>query len=397
MNNWYFRIAIHEQGKTAIRCEHPTMAGVVGGGWMPRMKGAFVAVRVLTHADEGHDILHPVFGTEVADAAKPKPVKPPADISMIKEGVTRVVTKAELEAHNKHEEPWFVVNGQVYDGTAFLKGHPGGAESIQLVAGEDASEDFMAIHSSDAKLQLRDFHIGSLEGAEEERAQEKVEEEAIASTFLHKSKWRPAKLVEKKKVSHDSRLYRFALQSEEQELGLPCGQHVYARLKRKEWAENGSFKHGDQWVQRAYTPVSPHDAKGFIDMLIKVYLPSGKFIGGRMTVGFVSERSVYADAHRMSSKSAIRSISRVLSAVSFVLDPVPRSGVVRSVNSTSSVSSAPVPASLRSFKSYVVVSPIRQTRRLSSCSIRTRNFRTSSARKNSTDIIAYTERREQVD
>ena len=29
----------------------------------------------------------------------------------------------------------------VYDGTGFLKDHPGGAESITLMAGEDATED----------------------------------------------------------------------------------------------------------------------------------------------------------------------------------------------------------------------------------------------------------------
>jgi len=39
-------------------------------------------------------------------------------------------------------------------------------------------------------------------------------------------------------------------------------------------------------ASQAYTPVSPADAKGFIDLLIKVYLPSGKFAGGRMTTGF---------------------------------------------------------------------------------------------------------------
>jgi len=49
----------------------------------------------------------------------------------------------------------FVVNGEVYDATAFLNDHPGGADSIWLAAGEpDASEDFFAIHSDDAKRKL---------------------------------------------------------------------------------------------------------------------------------------------------------------------------------------------------------------------------------------------------
>lgn len=51
------------------------------------------------------------------------------------------------------------MKGEVYDGTAFLKEHPGGADSILLVAGEDATEDFMAIHSPDGKLKLADVRL----------------------------------------------------------------------------------------------------------------------------------------------------------------------------------------------------------------------------------------------
>lgn len=37
MNNWYFRIAITKEtieGRECLHFEHPTMAGVVPGGWM---------------------------------------------------------------------------------------------------------------------------------------------------------------------------------------------------------------------------------------------------------------------------------------------------------------------------------------------------------------------------
>lgn len=39
----------------------------------------------------------------------------------------------------------------------FLGDHPGGSESIKLAAGEDATDDFMGIHSSAAKKQLADY------------------------------------------------------------------------------------------------------------------------------------------------------------------------------------------------------------------------------------------------
>ncbi|GAA5907038.1 hypothetical protein JCM5296_006574 [Sporobolomyces johnsonii] len=292
MNNWWFRVAIHRStnatGNTVLTFEHPTMPGLQSGGWMERLKEAGLdpANPSFTKAaPEDEEII--AQAKQAAAAKKPKLV-------MTKESVDRKITLDELKAHNKEEEPWFVVNGEVYDGTGFLKDHPGGAESITLVAGEDASEDFMAIHSLDAKLRLADFHIGTLVGGEDAPVSTG---EAVPSTpdpiFLSKTKWKSAKLVEIDYVNHDSRLYRFALEHPEQPLGLPTGQHVYARLRRKASpgdAENGGedkISIEGELVQRAYTPVSLSDAKGFLDLLIKVYFRTPAFPeGGKMTLGF---------------------------------------------------------------------------------------------------------------
>ena len=72
--------------------------------------------------------------------------------------------------------------------------------------------------------------------------------------------WKAVTLTAIERVNHDSLIYRFALPSVDQPLGLPVGQHVFVRLKRKDTGEI---------VQRAYTPVSREDAKGSIDFLIK--------------------------------------------------------------------------------------------------------------------------------
>jgi hypothetical protein len=105
--------------------------------------------------EAGEDVLNPNFvdppskeKTEIVTLAKESAKAKKAAVVMTKAGVDRKITMKELKAHNKEEEPWFVVHGEVYDGARFLKGHPGGAESITLVAGEDATEDFMAIHSA---------------------------------------------------------------------------------------------------------------------------------------------------------------------------------------------------------------------------------------------------------
>lgn len=71
-----------------------------------------------------------------------------SEVKMTSDNVKREIAIAELRKHESDTEPWFVVNGEVYDGTKVLEGHPGGATSIIAAAGQDASEEFMAIRKS---------------------------------------------------------------------------------------------------------------------------------------------------------------------------------------------------------------------------------------------------------
>ncbi|KAF6764114.1 nitrate reductase [Ephemerocybe angulata] len=252
MNNWWFRVF-----------EHPTMAGAQPGGWMQRLK------------DLGIDPTKPIFGAaSTSDAGNVAPVESANDIAL-----------SELAEHAGPENPWFVVRGEVYDATEYLSEHPGGPQSITLVAGDDATDDFMAIHSADARRKLAEYHIGTLEasGDAPEKEKDVVEDSAI---FLHRKKWKKSALVSVKDVSKDSKVFRFALDNVEQALGLPTGQHVYVRLRRK--TEKGGEKVPEgELVQRAYTPLSRETDKGFIDMLVKIYYPSNVFpTGGKMTLGF---------------------------------------------------------------------------------------------------------------
>jgi cytochrome b involved in lipid metabolism len=151
----------------------------------------------LDPADPNFSKLAPEDAEIAAQAKQNAAVKKPK-LVMTKPGVDRKISQAELVAHNKEDNPWFVVNGEVYDGTGFLSDHPGGAESITLVAGEDCSDDFMAIHSVDAKIRLAEFHIGTLIGGEDapvvlgEVVPQVVDPNTI---FLDKKKWKGAKLV----------------------------------------------------------------------------------------------------------------------------------------------------------------------------------------------------------
>jgi len=52
----------------------------------------------------------------------------------------------EVATHNKKEDIWVVIDGQVLDVTKFLPDHPGGEKAILLYAGRDATEEFNMLH-----------------------------------------------------------------------------------------------------------------------------------------------------------------------------------------------------------------------------------------------------------
>jgi nitrate reductase (NAD(P)H) len=140
MNNPWFRIVIHQEGDE-LRFEHPTQPALMPGGWMERVKKSGGN---LTNGQWGEKL----GGEEPEHAA----VEEEKEIKMTKDGVDTIISLDELREHEGAESPWFVLNGHVYDGTAFLEGHPGGAQSIISAAGQDASDEFMAIRTSPLPL-----------------------------------------------------------------------------------------------------------------------------------------------------------------------------------------------------------------------------------------------------
>lgn len=135
MNNPWYRVVIHrEEEGHALRFEHPTQPALMPGGWMERVKR------------EGGNLANGFWGEKMpGEDAAPTQEEPAKAISMTDENITRQITPDELRQHEGDEQPWFVVNGQVYDGTEFLDAHPGGAASIINAAGQDVSEEFLAI------------------------------------------------------------------------------------------------------------------------------------------------------------------------------------------------------------------------------------------------------------
>ncbi|KAI1877547.1 hypothetical protein JX265_003555 [Neoarthrinium moseri] len=266
MNNPWFRVVIHKETH-GLRFEHPTLPALQPGGWMERVKKA------------GGNLTNGNWGEKTSGEEEVAIAEEPAEeICLIDEKVSRNITIDELRKHDGETEPWFVLNGQVYDGTKFLEGHPGGAASIFGVAGQDATEEFLAIHSENAKRMMPDYHIGSLDEAARAalaNGETAIEENSSPrQTFLQSKVWTKAILSARKKISADTKVFTFDLEHSSQVVGLPIGQHLMMRLRDPVTREA---------IIRSYTPISDVDEQGKLHVLIKVYYDTPERKGGKMT------------------------------------------------------------------------------------------------------------------
>ncbi|KAH8764166.1 nitrate reductase [Diaporthe sp. PMI_573] len=278
MNNPWFRVVVHrEEEGGGLRFEHPTIPILNRDGWMDRVK------------KEGGDLTNGYWGEKAPGEEKTvKVVEPVKEIVMVNKDVKREISLEELKEHEGEEEPWFVLNGEVYDGTKFLEGHPGGAASIIGAAGQDVLEEFMAIHSENAKAMMPSYHVGTLSETSKKILAEGGLPAAPGSTasqeprpvFLQSKKWTKALLSSKTPVSPDTKIFTFTLEHPDQAVGLPTGQHLMMRLRDPVSREA---------IIRAYTPFSvPWSEKGKLDVLVKIYRANGNIPGGLMTTALDS-------------------------------------------------------------------------------------------------------------
>jgi len=63
-------------------------------------------------------------------------------------------TMEEVQKHNKENDLWLVIDGNVYDVTNFLSNHPGGINPLLNRGGQDVSTYFHNItkHKSNAEM-----------------------------------------------------------------------------------------------------------------------------------------------------------------------------------------------------------------------------------------------------
>ncbi|KAG1691168.1 hypothetical protein DVH05_027243 [Phytophthora capsici] len=258
MNNPWYRVKIHHEKDTkTLRFEHPTQAGNQKGGWMTKER--------IMVSEEDEPIQGKKLPVDSDAVATPKPGLSADELSELP-----LISMDEVAKHNTKESCWFVCRSLVYDATPFLEEHPGGATSILLCGGTDCTDEFESIHSTKAWQMLKKYCIGrcpSIEddgtGASDTASSSADHEESDVA--LKGATKVPLVLISREVVSHDARIFTFALPAKDLRLGLPVGNHVflYAKINSKT-------------VVRAYTPISSESDqdRGFVSFLIKVYFCS---------------------------------------------------------------------------------------------------------------------------
>mmetsp|Transcript_8023 Transcript_8023/g.18744 ORF Transcript_8023/g.18744 Transcript_8023/m.18744 type:complete len:895 (-) Transcript_8023:267-2951(-) len=288
MNNCIFRVKVHPiqdgQGYAALWFEHPAVPGTELTGWMTPDAGKF-RTDMTTDVNPGPKGIAPkrpaaaVWSREKGQPILGKPAEQAPDAAVAAVVAASAVpsaqyTEEEVEKHATEDTAWIVVKDKVYDCTSYLNEHPGGASSIMLLAGQDATEDFEAVHSSKAWDLLNQYCIGTLsKSGAAKPASQAVEEPQ--DCFLNPRKLQQLPLVERITVSQDTRIFRFGLPSPTMRLGLPTGMHMFLRAKID-----------GQVVMRPYTPMTDDETLGHVDLLIKVYFKNvhPKFPdGGKMS------------------------------------------------------------------------------------------------------------------
>ncbi|OIW02416.1 hypothetical protein TanjilG_05009 [Lupinus angustifolius] len=260
MNNCWFKVKTNvckpHKGEIGIVFEHPTQPGNQSGGWMAKER----------HLEKSSEPTHPTLKKSVST--------PFMNTS------SKMYSISEVKKHTNPDSAWIIVHGHVYDCTRFLKDHPGGTDSILINAGTDCTEEFDAIHSDKAKKMLEDYRIGQLitTGYNSDSSPNNsmhgnsdmithlslttIQEitTPLRSVALNPREKIPCKLVSKISISHDVRLFRFALPYEDQLLGLPVGKHIFlcANIDGK-------------LCMRAYTPTSSVDEVGYFELVVKIY------------------------------------------------------------------------------------------------------------------------------
>jgi cytochrome b involved in lipid metabolism len=104
-----------------------------------------------------------IFG-EVLRGAAATPAAPAASATPTPTATTSGYTMAQVAANNSAKSCWAVIEGSVYNLTAWINSHPGGTGAIISLCGTEATSSFKGKHSNQSRptAQLSGYLLGPL-------------------------------------------------------------------------------------------------------------------------------------------------------------------------------------------------------------------------------------------
>ncbi|KAJ3115945.1 hypothetical protein HDU96_010807 [Phlyctochytrium bullatum] len=274
LNNPWFRVRVHlhtePDGTTTVRFEHPTLAANTTAGWMKASDPSAWEISRGTAA---------TLPSPPPSEGSASPVAAPA---AEEQAPVRWIAMEEVKMHESETDCWIVVGGKVYDVTGFLDDHPGGAQSILLATGQDATDEFESIHSQKAHEMLAAYYIGHLsaDSKPHEPTPVPAQPNEQDKNLLSPKDFRPWLLTERRELSPDTLLLRFAFPPTapaDATTGILPGQHILLR---------GLDPDSHRAVIRAYTPVSLDTwvpSERSLDLVVKIYRTTPERPGGKMS------------------------------------------------------------------------------------------------------------------
>ncbi|OAQ66169.1 acyl-CoA dehydrogenase [Pochonia chlamydosporia 170] len=193
--------------------------------------------------------------------------------------MSKVFTTSDVASHNKGDDMFIIVDGDVYDITKFQDDHPGGKKILQRVAGKDASKIFWKYHNEGILKKYKPkLQVGSLDT--KPKAEPKPEPKpAAAAPAPKKAVTSSSSHEQSEPLEPFGALIPFADPSWYQGNFSPYFNETHAALRAevREWMENEIEPNVTEWDEAKRVPEEIYKEmgrRGYLAGLLGVKYPT---------------------------------------------------------------------------------------------------------------------------
>ncbi|KAK9441751.1 acyl-CoA dehydrogenase [Metarhizium brunneum] len=198
--------------------------------------------------------------------------------------MSKVFSTSDVASHNKGDDMYIIVDGDVYDITKFQDDHPGGKKILQRVAGKDASKIFWKYHNEGILKKYKGkLQVGSLDS--KPKPEPKAEPKPAAASAPKKAASPSSRTEQSEPLEPFGALIPFADPSWYQGNFSPYFNETHAALRAevREWMENEIEPNVTEWDEAKRVPEEIYKEmgrRGYLGGLLGVkypteYVPNG--------------------------------------------------------------------------------------------------------------------------